>query len=77
MTSGDRLLLLSDGLSECENKDGNMLEAEGVADMAISHNQRSAEEIPQDILQHVIEFAGKSTFDDDVSLLSLDFGRES
>ena len=77
LTSGDRLLLLSDGLSECENAAGTMLEAEGVAEMAVSQNKHCAADLPKIILDQVIEYAGKSNFDDDVSMLALDFGRES
>lgn len=64
---GDRLFLVSDGVTECPDPDGNELGAEGL----ISFLRDNAELEPPDLFEalvwHLNQFAGGRDFPDDVS----------
>ena len=64
---GDRLLLLSDGVTECPDATGNMLEEEGVETMMRDLADVSGPAFFESLLWKLGEFAGDRTFPDDVS----------
>jgi len=64
---GDRLLLLSDGVTECPDATGNMLEEEGVETMMRDLADVSGPAFFEAMLWKLGEFAGDRTFPDDVS----------
>jgi len=76
LTPGDRLLLHSDGFTECSAPTGGFLDESGLAEL-LSRNAAAA---PEDFLPACIEglerFAGRADFDDDVSALCLHFTPE-
>ena len=64
---GDRILLYSDGLSECQNLESEMLEEDGLADIITRHIHGSGPEFIDDLMWEVATFAKGRPFDDDVS----------
>lgn len=64
---GDRILLLSDGVTECPGADGDMLEETGLSHMMIELAEVKGPAFFEALLWRLTEFAGESTFPDDVS----------
>lgn len=64
---GDRLLLLSDGVTECPNRQGDMLEESGVEKMMRDLADVSGPAFFEAMLWQLAEFAGSQPFPDDVS----------
>ncbi|WP_299728344.1 SpoIIE family protein phosphatase [uncultured Tateyamaria sp.] len=67
LNPGDRLLLLSDGVTECPNPQGEMLEEEGVEEMMRDLRDVSGPAFFEAMLWKLEEFAVIQTFPDDVS----------
>ena len=68
MSPGDRLLLYSDGLTECRLEDGDMLEEEGLFQMIQSMDMSGSREFLDDLFWRLTQRMGnKKSMDDDVS----------
>lgn len=72
MEPGDRLLIYSDGVTECPAPGGDMLEPEGLADLAIANHKLSGPEFFEALVWDLVEFAGGDDFPDDVSAALFD-----
>ena len=70
LSSGDRLLLFTDGITEAEGPHGEEFGMEKVAAFAKAHAANSAARINQQLLAQVTEFCG-AQFQDDATLLVL------
>lgn len=70
LSSGDRLLLFTDGITEAAGADGDEFGMEKVAAFAKTHAANSAAKINQQLLAQVTEFCG-AQFQDDATLLVL------
>jgi len=70
LSSGDRLLLFTDGITEAEGPQGEEFGMEKVAAFAKTHAANSAAKINQLLLAQVTEFCG-AQFQDDATLLVL------
>ncbi|MEO9683426.1 MAG: SpoIIE family protein phosphatase [Tateyamaria sp.] len=64
---GDRLVLLSDGVTECPGRQNDMLEEEGLATMMGKLENTSGPAFFETLLWMLGEFAGDQSFPDDVS----------
>ncbi|MEM6372077.1 MAG: SpoIIE family protein phosphatase [Pseudomonadota bacterium] len=64
---GDRLLLLSDGVTECPNTEGDMLEEQGLEAIMRDLADVSGAPFFEALLWRMGEFAGNQSFPDDVS----------
>ena len=64
---GDRILLLSDGVTECPRNDGEMLQESGLEDMMRDLSDVTGPAFFEALLWRLTEFAGDATFPDDVS----------
>ncbi|WP_299746527.1 fused response regulator/phosphatase [uncultured Tateyamaria sp.] len=64
---GDRILLLSDGVTECPRDDGDMLQESGLEDMMRDLSDVTGPAFFEALLWRLTEFAGEATFPDDVS----------
>ena len=79
LNPGDRLLLLSDGVTECPNPQGEMMEEEGVEAMMRDLADVSGPAFFEAMLWKLEEFAVIQTFPDDVSGILFEYhgaGRE-
>lgn len=73
LTPGDRLLILSDGVTECQNFAGRMLEEEGLSHIAKTLSGHRGQDYFDGLIWHLQEFAGTRRFEDDVSGVLLEF----
>lgn len=75
--SGDRLMILSDGITECPDLVGNMLGEEGLADMMNRLHGIKTKALLEAMVWDLSVFAGKEDFPDDVSGLLFEFSGAS
>ncbi len=71
LTSGDSLVLFTDGVTEAENEEEEQLGLARVADLLSSCHRKPADAILASIESHVQEFVGDMTMGDDVTLLTI------
>jgi sigma-B regulation protein RsbU (phosphoserine phosphatase) len=64
---GDRLLLYSDGFTECENDDGEMLEEEGFHKLIFEHTDLTGTDFFDALVWNLDLFSGNLDFGDDLS----------
>lgn len=73
LKAGDRLILYSDGITECANATGKLLEEEGLARMLQDNGTGTGSEFLADLLHKLCEYAAWEDFDDDVSALIFEY----
>ena len=73
LSPGDRIFLYTDGLVECENQSGTSFGEEQLHKFLMSHQAAAIEEITQDIENTLKQFRGSETFEDDVSILAVEY----
>jgi len=71
LNSGDRMMMYSDGITECEDAEGNMLEEEGLHTMLLNHPGQGEHETLTRVMADLTRFNGSEQFDDDISALLL------
>ncbi|MEO1491965.1 MAG: SpoIIE family protein phosphatase [Pseudomonadota bacterium] len=70
MKPGDRLIMFSDGITECENGDGAMLDEDGLAEIVKGKPDLGEAALLDEIIKGMTAFAGTDHFSDDVSALA-------
>ncbi len=70
---GDRLLLYSDGLTECPTPAGGMLEEEGLAEMCHRHRKRTGSDFLAALAGDLDALVGDAEMPDDVSALLIEY----
>jgi len=70
---GDRLFLCSDGITECENSTGEMLDEDGLEDILRKNAKLSGQQFLEAMIWDLTEYAGDRDFGDDVSGALLEF----
>ena len=73
LSPGDRLFILSDGVTECPDPDGKMLEEEGLTEILHGLRDITGPPLLEAILWQLTEFAGDADFPDDVSGILFEF----
>lgn len=73
LAPGDRLLLYSDGLTECPDQCGDFLDEDGLIDLALAHSDKAGSSFLDAVQTDLASFAGTEDFPDDVSALSIDY----
>lgn len=73
LAEGDRLLLISDGISECPGPHGDELGEEGVEALIRPLLHHEGEAFLQNLLLALDRFTGRTSFPDDVSALLLSY----
>ena len=71
LESGDVMVWYTDGLSEAENQAGEEFGPRRISDTVRSNWGASAQEIVDLLYQEVINFSGRDTFDDDLTIMVL------
>lgn len=73
LRKGDRLLLASDGFTECTNPAGDMLDDEGLSRWLAHHREMAGIDLLEQLPLELSRFAQGDDFGDDISALVLDF----
>lgn len=73
LETGDRLLILSDGVTECPNPDGDMLEEEGLESLMRGLKDIHGTALLEALVWKLDEFTQGGGFPDDVSGILLEF----
>lgn len=73
LNPGDRIALLSDGVTECPNPDGDMLEEEGLAEMMTDLRDIKGPAFFEALMWNLSNFAKTDDFPDDVSGVLFEF----
>ena len=70
---GDRLFLMSDGVTECTNSGGEMLDEGGVARLMAKNENIAGEAFLEAMMWDLESFSGDPDFDDDVSAVLVEY----
>ena len=70
---GDRLLIHSDGITECEDPWAVPLDEEGLARLMASNSDIHGEALMESLVRGLVEHAGRNEFTDDVSCVLFEF----
>jgi len=73
LNPGDRLFISSDGITECMDPSGDMLEDEGVAQLLKRNRKLSGPALFEKVVAELIQFSGTDEFSDDVSAAVIDY----
>lgn len=73
LNAGDRILILSDGVTECPNPTGEMLEEDGLARIMKELEDVRGPAFLEALMWRLTEFNGSDEFDDDVSAILFEY----
>lgn len=73
LSSGDRLFLMSDGITECPGKGGDMLDEEGVIEMMIRNTFIRGTQFLETVMWDLNDYAEGQEFPDDISAVLIEF----
>lgn len=73
MSEGDRLMIQSDGMTECMSADGTMLDEDGLAQLARPLRSLPAKDFLKRLESSLTAYNGGADMDDDVSAIVFDF----
>jgi len=73
LNPGDRLMLASDGITECPDQHGNLLDDAGLAKILRRNARLKSNSFFETLLWDLSNFAGDQTFPDDVSAVLLEY----
>ncbi len=73
LRGGDKLLLYSDGLTECPVGDGHLLEEEGLVQLLLRHGRARGEDLIARMAKDLEHLSGGVDFPDDASALLVEY----
>jgi len=73
LRNGDRLLLYTDGITECENVHGELLDDHGLEKLLTDHHQSTTPNILTEIMSTLTTHAQGCEHNDDLSAIALEF----
>ena len=73
MAPGDRLLIHSDGVTECATRDGTLLNEDGLSWILRDLRQTRGRAFLESLIWRLSDFAGDADFQDDISAVLLEF----
>lgn len=71
---GDRLMLFTDGITECENPDGKILDEDGLQNLLRKHRSSKGLAMLDALFADLYTYAEKDELDDDISAIVFEFG---
>jgi len=74
LNAGDRLFITSDGMTECEDQTGAMLDEAGLARLLGDNRALHGERFMEALVWDLSNWAGNADFADDVSAVLVEFG---
>ncbi|MDO9046650.1 MAG: PAS domain S-box protein [Methylobacter sp.] len=69
LSSGDLILLYTDGLTEAENAEGEFFGLQRVSDILVQHAQLAPQAIIKTLLEQLKQFRRSASFNDDITLM--------
>jgi len=69
LTDGDRLFIASDGITECPDADGTLLEERGFQNILSRHPEKTGPDLIAAIMDDLHSYTGGAAFPDDISIL--------
>ena len=72
MRPGDRLFIVSDGVTECPDPSGNLLDQEGFEQMLRPFVHKHGQDVINDIFIGLEAYANLTVFPDDVSIIMVE-----
>jgi len=70
---GDRLFIMSDGITECPGQDGDMLDEDGVVDLMKRNATVYGSQFLETLMWDLNAYSGDQEFPDDISAILLEF----
>lgn len=77
LNPGDRLFLMSDGITECPGKDGDMLDEDGAVEMLVRNTSIRGSQFLEAVMWDLNEYFGGDDFPDDISAILLEFNGQT
>jgi len=71
--SGDRIFIYSDGIVECMNSVGEIFDKDHLVSYLQQNSDISLHSLVDNLKEHLIHWHGTDKFDDDISLLAIEF----
>lgn len=72
MHPGDRIALYTDGITECENSEGEQLGVEGLCSLLQQLEDHDLAKLKQAVIREVSHYTGGRPYEDDITLLLLE-----
>jgi len=72
LESGDRLVLYTDGVTECKNRSGEMFTEERLKSLIAKNVALTAQGLSIQIIRNLVEFTTPGPFQDDLTLVTID-----
>ena len=73
LKKGDRLFLYSDGITECQNAGGELLDEDGLERILLKQHSGKGPEFMNDLMWELAAFANEHPFGDDISDILFEF----
>jgi serine phosphatase RsbU (regulator of sigma subunit) len=73
----DKIVFYTDGITECINERGEMFGDEAFISLVKTYRNFSPHDMCENIMEHMKEYIGTASFNDDITLLIMEFHEEN